>query len=263
MAEDPIRHWHAMTTREAGELADRDPVVILPVAAIEQHGPHLPLSTDLDIGEGILAAAFRRLSPEFPAWALPPQSVGSSSEHLRFPGTLSLAPEQLGEIVFQLGEAVAATGVRRLVLHNSHGGNRPTLESAALRLRRECGLLVVKATYTRFPRPPGVDFPEEEWRHGFHGGAVETSMMLHLHPHRVRRESLGPFPSLGGEMTGRVGPEGEAPFAWLAGDLNPHGVVGDARLADPATGARLVEHYGVILAEVVEEARRFPLERLR
>lgn len=255
-----------MTTLEAGGLAAADPVAILPLAAIEQHGPHLPLSTDLEIGMGILAAAFRRLPQGFPAWALPPQAVGSSPEHLRFPGTLSLPARPLGEVIFHLGVAVAGSGVRRLVISNSHGGNRAVLESAALRLRRECGLLVVKGSYTRFSRPAGVVFPEEEWRHGFHGGAVETAMMLHLRPDLVRMDHAAHFPSLGEELEEagrRVGPEGEAPFAWLADDLNPTGAVGDPRRADATIGARLVAHYGEVLAEVLQEARAFPLERLR
>lgn len=263
MADDSIRYWHSLTTPEARELAMRDPVVILPVAAIEQHGPHLPLSTDLEIGRGILEVCFLRLAPGFPAWALPPQVVGSSLEHLRFPGTLSLSPEILGETLFQLGEAVARSGVRRLVFFNSHGGNRPVLDAAALRLRAELDVLVVKASYPRFPRPPGVDLPDPEWQHGFHGGAVETSMMLHLRSDLVRMEALSDFPSLGQELRGPVGPEGVAPFAWLAGDLNPQGVVGDPRKADPSSGARMVAHYGEILAEIVEDTRNFPLERLR
>ena len=255
-----------MTTSDAQGLAERDPVIILPLGAIEQHGPHLPLSTDLDIGMGLLARAFRHLPDDFPAWVLPPQAVGSSREHMRFRGTLSLDPELLSEVIHQYGVALAGCGVRRLVLSNSHGGNRHALDAAGLRLRAEEGLLVVKAHYFRFPRPEGVDLPDAEWRHGLHGGAVETAMMLHLRPDLVRTQEVRESRSLGADLEGtlrRLGPEEEAAsFSWLADDLNRLGVIGDPRQADAATGERLVAHYGEALADVIQDARAFPLERL-
>ena len=262
---DPIRYWHALTTTEAAAFAARDPVVVLPLAAIEQHGPHLPLSTDLDIGLGLLHEAFRQLPDDLPARVLPPQTIGASREHLRFAGTLSLDPELLVELIHQQGTALAACGVRRLVLFNSHGGNVTAMDAAALRLRDEHGILVVKASYFTFSHPNDVALPETEWRHGLHGGAVETAMMLHLCPSAVRTDALQRFPSLGHDLDGnmrRLGPEGEASFAWLAGDLNAAGVTGDARLADAETGRRLVAHYGRVLAEVIQDARVFPLDRL-
>jgi creatinine amidohydrolase len=265
MADDPIRWWSSLTTADARALIARDPVVVFPLAATEQHGPHLPLSTDLDIGLGLLAAAFRALPADFPASALPPQAVGSSREHARFPGTLSLEPELLAALIEEVGAALAACGVKRLVLANSHGGNRHALDEAGLRLREEHGLLVVKASWFRFPHPPGVELPEAEWRHGLHGGAVETAMMLHLRPELVREDRMTEARSLGEELEGKLshlGPEAEASFSWLAGDLNASGVVGDARLADASMGARLVEHYGSVLAQVLRDARAFPLDRL-
>lgn len=265
MSPSPLRRWDALTTVDVAALASRDPVVVLPLAAVEQHGPHLPLSTDLLLGMGLLEEAFRILPEDFPAWVLPPQAVGTSLEHVRHPGTLTLPPEVVAETVVRLGEAVARAGVRRLVVANSHGGNRDVLHSAALRLREEHRMLVVKATYFRFARPEGVELPEAEWRHGFHGGAVETAMMLHLHPDLVREDETPRAASLGQELEerlARLGPEGEASFAWLAGDLNAGGTVGDAGLATAAMGRRLVEGYAGALAEVIRDARAFPLERL-
>jgi creatinine amidohydrolase len=264
VAGDPIRWWHSLTTVEAGALEEKDPVAILPLAAVEQHGPHLPLSTDLDIGLGILAAAFRALPADFPAWVLPPQAVGCSREHTAFPGTLSLEPEALAGLIEDAGDALAACGVGRLVLFNSHGGNRHALEVAGLRLREEHGMLVVKASWFRFPKPEGVELPESEWRHGLHGGAVETAMMMHLAPEQVRKAHVKKVRSLGEDLENsltHVGPEGTAPFAWLADDLSSAGVVGDATLADPRMGERLVTHYGAVLAEVIRDARAFPLDR--
>jgi creatinine amidohydrolase len=265
MADGAVRWWQSLTTVDAGALESSDPVVVLPVAATEQHGPHLPLSTDLDIGLGLLSEAFRRLPSDFPAWALPPQAIGCSREHARFPGTLSVEPNELIGLIEAAGEALAQVGVRRLVLSNSHGGNRHVLETAGLRLRDELGMLVVHASWFRFPRPDDVDLPEGEWRHGIHGGAVETAMMMHLQPDLVRSDQATNARSLGeelGETLRRLAPEGSASFSWLAGDLNPSGVVGDATLADADMGGRLVAHYGGVLAEVIEDARAFPMDRL-
>ena len=265
MPDNPIRWWQSLTTAEVASLVSRDPVGILPLAAIEQHGPHLPLSTDLDIGLGVLAAAFHLLPDECPAWVLPPQALGASREHARFPGTISLEPELLIAAIEAAGDALARDGVRRLVLSNSHGGNRHAMGEAGLRLREEHQMLVVEASWFRFPRPPGVELPEAEWRHGFHAGAVETAMMMHLRPELVHDDEVPRGCSFGEELEStllRLRPEGVASFAWLAGDLNADGVVGDARRADPTMGARLVSHYGAVLAEVIGDALAFPLDRL-
>lgn len=265
-ADDLVRYWHESTTREISERAAEDPVVIMSLAAVEQHGPHLPLSTDLEIGLGVLSAAFRALPADFPVFALPPQPFGASAEHADFAGTLTLPVGVLGEVVYAVGTSLARAGVRRLVLFNSHGGNRSAIDSAGLRLRSDHGLLAVKAGYFRFPLPADVNLPESELAHGLHGGALETSMMLHLRPDLVRIDELRRFPSLGEELAEHlthVRPEGPASFAWTARDLNPEGVVGNANIEGAAgLGARLVEHFGRYLAEVISDARAFPLNRL-
>jgi creatinine amidohydrolase len=260
------RDWGALSHTEARAAAGRDPVVVLPLAATEQHGPHLPLSTDVEIGRGVLDAALGRLPPDFDVWTLAMITVGASLEHARFAGTESVTTEALTGSVVERGVALAETGVRRLLLFNSHGGNRQAMDAAALTLRAERDMLVVKASYFRFARPADVDLPEAEWRHGLHGGAVETAMMLHLRPDLVRRAAVADFPSLGARLERslrRLRPEGEASFAWLAGDLNPNGVVGDARLGTASLGARLLRHYGEILADVILDARAFPIDALR
>jgi creatinine amidohydrolase len=260
-----VRWWSELTSSQVAAL-DRDATVaVLPLAAIEQHGPHLPLSTDLDIGLGILEAAFRALNDGTNALALPPQAVGTSMEHEGVPGTLGMAPGLLEESLMELGASLARSGIRRLVIHNSHGGNTSTVNQAGLRLRSTLDMLVIKASYFRFPRPSHVDLSPEEWSHGLHGGAVETAMMLHLRPDLVHTQEIRDFPSTGADMNDslhHVRPEGYAPFAWMATDLNPDGVTGDARLASAEMGSALVLHYGTILAEIIEDAARFPLDRL-
>jgi creatinine amidohydrolase len=124
---------------------------------------------------------------------------------------------------------------------------------------------VVKASWFRFPRPEGVDLPEAEWINGLHGGAVETAMLMHLRPELVRSDQARRWRSLAEDLKGalrHLGPEGAASFSWLADDLNEAGVVGDATLADARLGERLVSHYAAVLAEVIQDARNFPLDRL-
>lgn len=258
--------WQNRTSAELGELARRDPVCVLPLAAVEQHGPHLPLSTDLDIGLGILRTALDGLDSDTPVAVLPAQTLGASREHGRFPGTLSLDDHALTQVLVETGTALAAQGIRRLVVLNSHGGNRHVLDGAALRLRDRHGMLVIKANYFRFPVPDGIDLPESEWRHGLHGGAVETAMMMHLRPDLVRHARIENAPSVGEKLEEEldvVRPEGVAPFAWLAADLHPSGAVGDPRLATPELGRTLVTHYADIVRKILNDARQFPLERLR
>jgi len=262
--ESPSR-WADLTSEEISTWVERDPVAVLPVAAVEQHGPHLPLRTDVVIGEGVLEEAVERVSDDVPVLLLPTQSYGTSPEHESFPGTLSLDAATMEASIFDVGASAARAGVRRLVISNSHGGNRPVVDLVALRLRRAFEMLVVRTDYFRFPRPDDVELPAKEWAHGLHGGALETAMMLHLRPELVRSERVRDFPSLGEELEEelhRLGAEGAASFAWTAEDLGDAGVVGDATLADAAMGERLVAHYGRCLADVLQDARRFPVERL-
>ena len=262
---DPVRHWDSLSSAEIALRAAEDPVIILPLAATEQHGPHLPLSTDVDIGRGLLIETFRRLEADFPVWALPIQAVGASLEHTRFDDTKSVSAEHLVETICGVGRDLALSGVRRLVVSNSHGGNHASIETAALRLREERELLVVKASYYRFDRPEDVNLPDAEWRYGLHGGAIETAMMLHLCPEHVRLDRVARFRSFAEELDqqdSRIAPTGAAAFAWLASDLNPSGAVGDATLATTELGQRLVVHYANLLADIIRDTLRFPIDRL-
>ena len=262
---NPVRHWNSLASAEATQRTNENPVVVLPLAATEYHGPHLPLSTDVDIARGLLAETFRHLQPDFPVWALPIQTVGTSLEHARFDGTESVGATQLAETISALGQHVGLSGVRRLVVSNSHGGNHAPIEIAALRLREERDMLVVKASYYQFARPKDVDLPDTEWRYGLHGGAVETAMMRYLCPENVRNNHVRRFPSFAEELDERdfrIAPTGAAAFAWLSGDLNRFGAVGDATLATAEIGKRLIMHYAAMLADVIRDTSRFPIDRL-
>ncbi|WP_052384039.1 creatininase family protein [Litchfieldella xinjiangensis] len=259
---DRTRRWQDLTAPELARQVGPDSVAVMVLGAIEQHGEHLPLSTDLDIGEGLLDAALSYLEDDAPLWVLPPLAIGASPEHTSFAGTLSLPPEVAIATIEAIGDSLARAGVRRLVLLNGHGGNNAVMAIAALTLRRRWGMLVVKYHYVR-SAPPSEWLPADEMRHGLHGGALETALMLHLAPHKVHRDRLGHPASCGEAMAAqgmRLGPEGEAAFAWLAEDLHPDGVVGNASLATPALGERLVAHYASRLASVLDVPRHMTID---
>ena len=258
-------HWADLRYRQLDALADDDPVAILVLGAIEQHGHHLPLSTDLDIGLGLQQAtldSLQRRGAAVSALCLPALAVGASDEHASYPGTLSLPAPLAIATLEAYGDSIARAGIRRLLLLNSHGGNKAVMDLAALTLRRRHAMLVVKATYTRLAPPPSDWLPAQELRHGLHGGALETAMMLHLAPHKVEMSLAGHPPASSETLAAAgkiVGPEGEASFAWLAEDLHADGVAGNASLANAALGKQLVAHYAERLAEVVIETQTLSL----
>lgn len=261
----PSGPWHELTTDDFAAVDPERTVALLPVAAIEQHGPHLPLYTDACIAEGLVAETLRRLDDARSLLVLPLVAVGDSMEHAAYPGTLSLTSGTARRVWREIGDSVARAGVRKLIFLNTHGGQPQIADLVALDLRRAHGMLAVKANYFAFGVPHEL-FDDEELDHGIHGGAVETSIMLHLRPDLVRPEAAENFEPLAAQMAGEyrhLGPEGPIGFGWTAQDLNPAGVVGDATRADAEKGRRVIEHAAKGLAELVDEVARFPLANLR
>ena len=261
----PRRFWQDMTTREFTALEAARVIALLPVGAIEQHGPHLPVAVDACINAGIVARALELLPADLPVTVLPMLPVGKSDEHLAFPGTLTLAAETLARLWTEIGESVARTGVRKLVLFNSHGGQPQVMEIVARDLRVRLGMIVVAYSWYAAGVPPDL-FPDEEVRHGIHAGAIETSMMLHLRPDLVHMERAAKFVPLMAEMAGHyrlLSPIGAGKLAWQAQDLHLSGACGDATNADAARGRQLVEHAARALVALLEEVDRYPLANLR
>jgi len=261
----PRRFWQDMTTAEFAALDAARVIAVLPVAAIEQHGPHLPLAVDATINRGVLERALALMPESLPVTVLPALPVGKSDEHGGFAGTLSLSTETVLRLWSEVGDSVARAGIRKLVLFNSHGGQPQLLDLVAGGLRARHRMLAVAVNAYRLYEAHDM-FPAAELQHGIHAGAIETSIMLHLAPELVRRELAARSASLSETMAAdyrHLSPIGRiAPFAWQTQDLNPTGVCGDPTLADAALGARLVEQAAVKLVEILAEVDRFPLERL-
>ncbi len=257
-------YWEDLTTTDFVDVDPQRTIALLPAAAIEQHGPHLPLATDAIINAGIVERTLQRLGHSPTVLVLPPMTVGDSLEHTDFPGTLSVASETLLAHWLQVGRCVARAGLRKLVIFNSHGGQTGLVDQLALRLRVECSMLVVRANSFRMGMPVGL-FVASEVELGLHGGEIETSMMLHLRPGLVRQASLANFRGFNAELAERggvLGAERPAGFAWMSQDLHPAGACGNAAGADAGRGAALVDYLSERLLDLLRETAELPLSVL-
>jgi creatinine amidohydrolase len=258
------RDWWDLTTCDFAGLDFTHAVALLPVAAVEQHGPHLPVRVDAAINAGILAATRKILPDELDLLILPAQNVGKSDEHIAFPGTLSVSYETLARFWFDLAESVYRAGCRRIVIFNSHGGQPQLIDILCRDLRVRLGMFAVNCSWFNILDMSDL-FEPTELRHGIHGGAVETSIMLHLHPDLVKMSEARNFPSNAQliERDNRIlRAEGAVGFGWQTQDLNTQGVCGDAAKADAGLGALVVARAAEALATLVGEVARFPLDHI-
>jgi creatinine amidohydrolase len=262
----PKRDWMDMTWQDvAGAGAETARwIAILPLAAVEQHGPHLPLGVDTFIAEVYLARVRQRLPDELPVTFLPVQRIGVSIEHLAFPGTLTLSPATAIGVWTELGESLARAGIRKLVLVTSHGGNVAAMELVARDLRARLGMLAVTVGWHRFGYPDDT-FSSEEKRHGIHGGDIETSLMLAGKPESVHMEKAPNAKPTTVAMAQEfiwLGAYRPAGFAWMTQDLHRTGAVGDATVASAAKGEAALNHGAEAFVELLREVDRFDLKRL-
>ena len=258
------RFWGELRSSEFNALDPQSTMAILPVAVIEQHGPHLPVLTDTAIAEGMIATVLARLPEDLSVLFMAIQMIGKSNEHLRSPGTLTYSAENLIRIWVEIGEGVHRAGLRKLVIVNSHGGNTDVIGIVARELRLRLGMLVATTQWRRFGLPSGLYSPFDA-THGIHAGDIETSIMLHFRPDLVDVSKAKLFPSKAAEMEGEythLRPAGPHGFGWIAPDLNPDGAVGDASAASADKGRRTVEHQADAFIALLRDVARFPLDRL-
>ena len=265
------RHWSDLSTADFATLDRARAIAVLPVAATEQHGPHLPLSVDTDLVHGVIAAALPHLPHDLPALFLPTQAVGFSPEHTRFAGTLTLKAETLIRVWTELGECVAASGVKKLVLLNSHGGQVGALDLVARDLRARLGMLVYSVNWFSLPltdsqgQDVNARFSAEEHRFGIHAGEIETAMMLALHPARVRMDKAEYFRSTSQSRAERfaiLGNGKSAKLGWMMQDYNANGAVGHAAAATAENGRAVLDAAGRALAQLLKEIDQLPPDTL-
>ena len=265
------RFWANLSTCDFAQLDLTRTIAVLPVAATEQHGPHLPLSVDTVLVDGVVAAALPHLRPDLKVLFLPTQAVGLSPEHARFAGTLSLKAETILRLWTDLGESVAAAGIKKLVLFNSHGGQVSVMDLVARDLRARLNLLVYSVSWFNLPLrdAQGQDlnalFGADEHRFGIHAGDIETSMMLALAPAHVDMVQARDFYSSAQERAGKfdiLGNGKSAKLGWQMQDYNPAGAVGNAAAATADKGRAVVDAAGRSLARLLAEIDQLPLSTL-
>jgi len=269
------RFWADLSMRDFAQLITSgqaaQTIAVLPVAAMEQHGPHLPLSVDTVLVDGVVAAALPQLAPDLKVLFLPTQAVGLSPEHARFPGTLTLKTETILRLWTDLGESVAAGGIRKLLLFNSHGGQVSVMDMVARDLRARLDLLVYSVSWFNLPLldDNGQDvnalFSADEHRFGIHAGDIETSMMLALDPAHVEMAQARDFTSSAQERAQRfdiLGNGKSAKLGWQMQDYNPAGAVGNAAAASADKGRAVVAAAGRSLARLLAEIDQLPLSTL-
>ncbi|MGO9417877.1 creatininase family protein [Roseiarcus sp.] len=260
----PTKFWAEMKWTDFLAADMTKVVAVLPVAAIEQHGPHLPVGVDMFLNEGYLKRAVERVPDDLPGLFLPVQAIGKSNEHIQYPGTLTFSMETITRAWTEIGESVARTGCRKLVFMNSHGGNVAVLAAVVRELRVRFGMLAVHAAWHTLGYPEGL-FSTEERAHGIHGGDAETSLMLAERPDTVRMGEARNF------VSAAVGIEQEFKrlrvtqpigIGWMANDLNALGAAGDASNATAVKGEACFDHGVAGFIELLRDVVAFDLARL-
>ncbi|MHC0054603.1 creatininase family protein [Actibacterium sp. D379-3] len=242
------------------EFADMDPaktIAILPTAAIEQHGPHLPTGTDTMIANGMLAQLRDTCPDDLDILILPVQAVGKSNEHIHAPGTLTLSAETALKAWVEIGLSVARAGLRKIVIVNSHGGNLDLISILSRELRVRAGMLAVKCQWGAFGHPADM-YSDHERAFGIHGGDVETSLMLAFCPDCVDMLEARNFGSTAEGAP--IPPIGPVSYGWVSSDLNPAGTVGDATIATAAKGHATCAHQVAGFVDLLRKMRDLPLD---
>ncbi len=267
----PSKFWSDLTSRHFAHLTANSDVAqvvaVLPVAATEQHGPHLPVSVDTTLVNGVIEAALPHLAADLPVLFMPTQQVGKSNEHIRFPGTLTLSAQTLISVWMELGACVARAGIKKLVLLNSHGGQVSVMDIVARDLRSAHDLIVYSTNWYTLPLGDAVMglFPSDEHRFGIHAGDMETSMMLALREKYVDMKQARNFKSTAQERAARyplLGNGSSAKLGWQVQDYNAMGAAGNAAIATASKGQAILEAAGLQLAKLLGEISTLPLSTL-
>jgi creatinine amidohydrolase len=250
------RNFAYLTWKQVEAIPKDTALLVLPTAAIEQHGHHLPLATDTLINNLLLGKALAKLPPDSPIYALPPVCYGKSNEHLGFPGTLSVSAATFQAVLRDLGASIAASGFHKLVLYNTHGGNSSLVDVMARDLRAEFNL----RTFCLFGSAgaPFTGLSRQERTYGFHAGEVETSFLLSATPELVHTSEYTVNYIADIDNPDFLLPENaSATFSWLTRDIAPSGVMGDPRPSTTENGARWIEEAATKIAAALEAMLHF------
>jgi creatinine amidohydrolase len=253
--------WGDFTTEEFKGLDEDEVIAVFPVAATEQHGPHLPVSTDTSIMKAMLKTVIPLVPTDLDVRILPIQSIGKSNEHIRAPGTLTIKATTLIEQWCDIGDSIARAGIRKVVFVNSHGGNEEIMGIVARELRVRHAMLAVKSSWSRFGVPEGL-VSASNAKYGIHGDDAETSVMLNYAPHLVQMKKAQNFRSHVEDAEATfdlLRHTGTFAFAWEARDLNPNGVVGESAKATSDKGRAILNHAAAGFVQLLQDVRKAKL----
>jgi len=255
----PARYFPYLSWTEIAALPDKENVVIVqPVGAIEQHGPHLPIAVDCAIALGVLGKALEDLDSAIPVYSLPCQYYGKSNEHWHFPGTITLSAQTLLAILMELADSLYRAGFRKLVLMNAHGGQPQIMEIAARDIHQKYLDFSVFPLFTwRVPNIAQALLTPQELELGIHAGDAETSLLLTLLPDQVKMDKAVKEYPQGLPTEGLLSMEGKLPFAWLTRELSRSGVLGDATVATQEKGDRLLASLAAGWVQVLTDIYHF------
>lgn len=257
--------WWDHSTRDFAALDMEKIVAVLPVGAVEQHGPHLPVKVDAAINAAIVEAALARMPADLPVLVLPMTAVGKSNEHTAFPGTLTLSHQTLSSLWLDICESVARTGCRKIIVFNSHGGQPQLIDVVCREMRVRHGVFAVNAMWARMT-DLGDLYEASERRHGIHAGEVETSVMMHIDGPFVDMTHAADFVPLSVTLEksgGLLMPEGAGVgFGWQMQDIHPSGAAGNAAKADARRGATTVDRAADAFVKLCKEVIAYPLDRI-
>ncbi|AFZ02828.1 creatininase family protein [Calothrix sp. PCC 6303] len=257
----PERYFPYLSWTDIQDLPNKENIVIIqPVGAIEQHGPHLPLIVDAAIGVGVLGKALTKLDSNIPAFALPMLYYGKSNEHIHFPGTITLSTETLSSILMEVGDSIYRAGFRKFVLMNSHGGQPQVMQMVARDLHVLYADLLVFPLFTwRVPHITKELLTPKEAQQGMHAGDAETSIMLSLLPQQVKMEkAIAEYPPEHAEAT-LISLEGKLPVSWTTKDISKSGIIGDATTATKEKGDRILESVSDGWVQAIKDIYTFRL----
>lgn len=252
--------WTDFAAHEFTGLDSMKTIAIFPTAAVEQHGPHLPVGTDTIINQGHLDLLVARCPADLGIRILPVMAIGKSNEHIWQVGTVTHTATNLIDAWTQIGLEVARSGIRKLVFVNSHGGNVSILDIIARELRVRAGMLAVKAGWSQFW--PRELYSDVENRFGIHGGDSETSLVMHFRPELVHLDRLQDFPSVAQrdeQAYSYMRPTGPLSYAWIASDIHPLGAAGEASRATADKGRATAEEAVGRFIDLLREVERYPL----
>lgn len=255
----PKRYFPYLTWTEIEQMPNKENVVIIqPIGAIEQHGPHLPIAVDSAISLGVLGKALGQLDAQIPAYALPCLYYGKSNEHWGFPGTITLSATTLMSVIKEMAQSIYRSGFRKLVLMNSHGGQPQIMEIAARDIHQEHQDFAVFPLFTwRVPHTAGELLTAKEKESGIHAGDAETSIMLSLLPEQVNMsKAVTEYPQ-GLPTDSLLSMEGKLPFAWLTKELTKSGVMGDATAASQEKGDLILKSVADGWVQVIQDIYNF------